>query len=372
MLSSLRVAAWPIVAGVLAALLALEYWVFPADEDGSAHPQPQSYAAAVQSATPAVVNIYTRKVVATRAGRLLDDPFWRQFVPRDQPRQRVERSLGSGVIFSADGHIVTNNHVIDGADEIQVLLGDGRTTAARTIGTDPATDLALLKIDLPDLTPIALGTSAEARVGDVVLAIGNPLGFGQSVTQGIISGLERYGLEGIYESYIQTDAIIHQGNSGGALVDTAGRLVGINTLIYTSEQQAAGGAIGIGIGLAIPVDLARFVVGDLIDYGRVIRGWLGVQVEPRLRRDGDGPAGQALVVTAVAEGGPAQKAGLRPGDVITHFNGEAVEDVRRSMYDIALLRPGDSLRITALRGRQTVDLRAVVGAQTQSPGRPAP
>ncbi|HKK22519.1 MAG TPA: PDZ domain-containing protein, partial [Pseudohaliea sp.] len=168
------------------------------------------------------------------------------------------------------------------------------------------------------------------------------------------------------------DAIIHQGNSGGALVDTGGRLVGINTLIYTSEQQAAGGATGIGIGLAIPVDLARFVVGDLIEYGQVIRGWLGVQVEPRLLRDSDGPTGQALIVTAVADGGPAQKAGLQPGDVITHFNGEPVEDVRRSMYDIALLRPGDSLRITAIRESQTVDLRAVVGAQTQSPGRPGP
>ena len=368
MLSWLRVAAWPVIAGILAALLILEHWVLPSGEASNGPGEAQSYAAAVQAATPAVVNIYTRKVVPTRAGRLLNDPFWRQFVPRNQPRQRIEQSLGSGVIFSADGHIVTNNHVIDGADAIQVLLGDGRNAAARIIGTDPATDLALLKIDLPDLTPIALGNSADARVGDVVLAIGNPLGFGQSVTQGIISGLERYGLEGVYESYIQTDAIIHQGNSGGALVDSRGRLLGINTLIYTSDQQAASGATGIGIGLAIPVDLARFVVGDLIEYGRVIRGWLGVQVEPRLLRGSDGPTGQALVVTAVAEGGPAQKAGLQPGDVITHFNGEPVEDVRRSMYDIALLRPGDSLGITAIRGSQTVDLRAVVGAQTQSPG----
>ncbi|KGE03234.1 S1C family serine protease [Pseudohaliea rubra] len=370
MQSWLRVTAWPVVAGILAALLVLEHWVLPAGPEESTPRDPQSFAAAVQSATPAVVNIYTSKVVPTRAGRLLKDPFWGQFVPRNQPRQRLEQSLGSGVIFSADGHVVTNNHVIDGADEIQVLLSDGRNAAARIIGTDRPTDLALLKIDLPDLTPIPLGTSADARVGDVVLAIGNPLGFGQSVTQGIISGLERYGLQpGLYESYIQTDAIIHQGNSGGALVDTEGRLVGINTLIYTSEQQTSGSAVGIGIGLAIPVDLTRFVVSDLIEYGQVIRGWLGVQVEPRLARGGDGPTGQALVVTAVAEGGPAQKAGLQPGDVITHFNGEAVEDVRRSMYDIALLRPGESLRITAIRGRQTVDLRAVVGAQTQSPDR---
>jgi serine protease DegS len=363
MQSWLRAVAWPAVAGVLATLLVLDRWVLPADE-GSAAAPPGSYAAAVRRATPAVVNIYTAKVVPTRAGRLLDDPFWRQFVPRDQPRQRIEQSLGSGVIFSADGHILTNNHVIEGADEIQVLLSDSRSAAATLIGRDRATDLALLKIDLPDLTPIPLGRSAEARVGDVVLAIGNPLGFGQSVTQGIISGLERYGLQsGRYESYIQTDAIIHQGNSGGALVDTEGRLVGINTLIYTSEPRAT----GIGIGLAIPVDLAGFVVGDLIEYGQVIRGWLGVQVEPRVRRDGDAPGGQALVVTAVSRGGPAAKAGLQPGDVITHFNGEPVEDVRRSMYDIALLRPGDSVRITAVRGQQTLDLSAVVGAQSQSP-----
>ena len=221
-------------------------------------------------------------------------------------------------MLSTEGHIVTNNHVIEGADAIQVLLSDGRNAAARIIGTDPATDLALLQIDLPDLTAIKIGSSSEARVGDVVLAIGNPLGFGQSVTQGIISGLERYGLQtGLYESYIQTDAIIHQGNSGGALIDTRGRLLGINALIYTSDNQPASGRMGIGIGLAIPVDLARFVMRDLIEYGQVIRGWLGVQVEPRLRRGADTPDGQALVVTGVAEGGPADKAGLQSGDVIT-------------------------------------------------------
>lgn len=361
----LRTLAWPALAGVLAALLLLDRWTAPATDAGAAAAAPASYAEAVRSATPAVVNIYTRKVVPTRAGRLLDDPFWRQFVPRGQPRQRVEQSLGSGVIFSADGHIVTNNHVIDGATAIQVLLSDGRSAEAALVGRDRATDLALLKVDLPGLTPIPLGTSAEARVGDVVLAIGNPLGFGQSVTQGIVSGLERYGLQaGRYESYIQTDAIIHPGNSGGALIDTRGRLVGINSLIYTSERGAGSNlGIGIGIGLAIPVDLARFVVGDLVAYGKVIRGWLGVQVEPRVRRGDDGPDGQALVVTAVAEGGPAAKAGLRPGDVITRFNAEPIEDVRRSMYDIALLRPGDSLRITARRDGETLELTAVVGAQ---------
>ncbi len=369
MRSLLRLTVWPTVAGILAGILILDRWMTTEPSRADAAPSVDSYAQAVQSATPSVVNIYTQKVVPTRAARLLDDPFWRQFVPRNQPRQRVEQSLGSGVILSTDGHIVTNNHVIEGADAIQVLLSDGRNAAAQIIGTDPATDLALLQVDLPDLTPIELGSSSAARVGDVVLAIGNPLGFGQSVTQGIISGLERYGLQtGLYESYIQTDAIIHQGNSGGALIDTRGRLLGINALIYTSDNQASSGRMGIGIGLAIPVDLARFVMADLIEYGQVIRGWLGVQVEPRFLRGGEAPDGQSLVVTGVAEGGPAHKAGLQTGDVITHFNQEPVEDVRRSMYDIAMLRPGDRLLITAIRNGQTLDLRAVVGAQTQSPG----
>ncbi|MFN2328601.1 MAG: S1C family serine protease [Chromatocurvus sp.] len=364
----LRLAVWPTIAGILAGILILDRWVLSGTETETELPV-NSYSRAVQSATPSVVNIYTQKVVPTRAARLLNDPFWRQFVPSNQPRQRVEQSLGSGVILSTEGHIVTNNHVIDGADAIQVLLSDGRNAAAQIIGTDPATDLALLQIDLPDLAPIEIGSSSEARVGDVVLAIGNPLGFGQSVTQGIISGLERYGLQtGLYESYIQTDAIIHQGNSGGALIDTRGRLLGINALIYTSDNQASSGRMGIGIGLAIPVDLARFVMADLIEYGQVIRGWLGVQVEPRFLRGSNAPDGQSLVVTGVAEGGPAHKAGLQSGDVITHFNEEAVEDVRRTMYDIAMLRPGDRLLITAIRDGQTLDFRAVVGAQTQSPG----
>ncbi len=368
----LRFTLWPTVAGILAGILILDRWMLSDAVPETAAPAVTSYARAVQSATPSVVNIYTRKVVPTRAARLLNDPFWRQFVPRNEPRQRVEQSLGSGVILSTEGHIVTNNHVIDGADAIQVLLSDGRNAAAQIIGTDPATDLALLQIELPGLTPIEMGSSNDARVGDIVLAIGNPLGFGQSVTQGIISGLERYGLQtGLYESFIQTDAIIHQGNSGGALIDTSGRLLGINALIYTSDNQTSSGRMGIGIGLAIPVDLARFVMADLIEYGQVIRGWLGVQVDPRVLQGGDTPYGQSLVVTGVAEGGPADKAGLRTGDIITHFNNEAVEDVRRTMYDIAMLRPGDRLQITVIRDGQTLNLDAVVGSQTQSPG-PAP
>lgn len=369
MLSALRVIGWPALAGILAALLTLQWWDQHkrGEQPRGAQDEAASYAGAVRAATPAVVNIYTRKLVPTRAAQLMNDPFWRQFVPRNQPRQRIEQSLGSGVIFSREGHIVTNHHVIAGADAIQVLLSDGRSAAATLLGSDPPTDLALLKIELPDLQPITLGDASRLSVGDVVLAIGNPLGFGQSVTQGIISGLERYGLQvGLYESYIQTDAIIHEGNSGGALVDTRGRLLGINTLIYTADGQAASGRTGIGIGLAIPVDLARFVMQDLITYGQVIRGWLGVQVEPYVLRGENMPPGQALLVTGIAEGGPADRAGLRNGDLITHFNAERVEDVRRSMYDIAMLRPGDRLDITVNREGDSVELSAIIGARSQA------
>ena len=240
----------PAIAGLLAALLILDRWVLP--QSGSRGPEGSevvSYANAVRIATPAVVNIYTAKLVSSRPNPLLNDGFFQRFTrPGQQPqRQRIERSLGSGVIVTAEGHILTNNHVIAGADAIQILLQDGRSANAIVIGTDTATDLAVLKVELPNLQPISLGDSNAARVGDVVLAIGNPLGFGHSVTQGIVSALGRYGLQpNAYEDYIQTDATIHLGNSGGALIDTRGRLLGINTLIYTGNSQGNNAATGIG------------------------------------------------------------------------------------------------------------------------------
>ena len=256
--------------------------------------------------------------------------------------------------------------MIAGADAIQVLLQDGRSANAVVIGTDTATDLAVLKVDLPDLQPITLGDSNAARVGDVVLAIGNPLGFGHSVTQGIVSALGRYGLQpNVYEDYIQTDATIHLGNSGGALIDTRGRLLGINTLIYTGNSGGGSTATGIGISLAIPVNLAVFIMQDLIDYGEVIRGWLGVSVEPVAVPQGDGKNLQVLAVVDVTADGPAQKAGVMRGDYITHIDGEAVKDGRLTMHRIALLRPGDSVDIAIRRGENTLDLRAVVGALNQ-------
>jgi serine protease DegS len=369
-MQSLKFLAWPAVAGLLAALLILDRWVLPATGGlGSSGYEVVSYANAVRSATPAVVNIYTAKLVASRPNTQQGDDYTQRFTQFGRQRPRIERSLGSGVIVTSAGHILTNNHVIAGADAIQVLLQDGRSASAVVIGTDTATDLAVLKVDLPDLQPITLGDSNAARVGDVVLAIGNPLGFGHSVTQGIVSALGRYGLQpNTYEDYIQTDAIIHLGNSGGALIDTRGRLLGINTLIYTGNSEGHNNATGIGISLAIPVNLAVFVMQDLIDYGEVIRGWLGVSVEPVGIARTDGKPGQALAVVEVAANGPARKAGVMPGDLITHIDGEPVKDGRLTMHHIALLRPGDSVDIAVLRGQKSLELRAVVGALTQAGG----
>ncbi len=369
MKDSLKFITWPAIAGILAALLILDRWVLPGTPPPTAGGSVNSYAPAVQKASPSVVNIYTAKRVYERPD------LWRQnrqklhLSPSPRFRERIERSLGSGVIMSAEGHILTNHHVIAGADAIQVLLHDGRSANAVVVGSDTATDLAVLKINLPGLDPVEPGSATQLSVGDVVLAIGNPLGFGHSVTQGIVSAMGRWGLQpnAMYEDYIQTDATIHQGNSGGALIDTDGKLLGINTLIYTGNDQP-GSSTGIGISLAIPVDLAVFVMRDLINYGEVIRGWLGVSVDPvRSATPGDG---QALLVIAVAQDSPAQKAGIQPGDIITHFDGEEVVDGRLTMHRIAQLRPGDTIAISLQRNQQSLDLRAVVGIQGQtSPAR---
>jgi serine protease DegS len=356
MKEALKFVTWPAIAGLLAALLIL---------DRLATPQPPqittgapSYARAVANASPGVVNIFTAKVVTSRQNPLLNN---RRYNSRQRPAQRIEQSLGSGVIMSQQGHILTNNHVIAGADAIQVLLQDGRNASATVIGTDTATDLAVLKIELTGLQPMELGDADSARVGDVVLAIGNPLGFGHSVTQGIISALGRYTQQpNTYEDYIQTDATILQGNSGGALVDIQGRLLGINTLIYTGDPRTSNTAGGIS--LAIPIDLATFVMRDLIDYGEVIRGWLGVSVDPLSTTD---PTRQALLVAAVSPGSPADKAGFMEGDIMTHIDGQPVANGRKTMHDIAMLRPGDTIAISVQRNQQSLELRTVVGTMGQ-------
>jgi serine protease DegS len=370
MKQSLTFIIWPAIAGVLAALLILDRWVLPVSPNAAvAQQEPVSYATAVHEAAPSVVNIYTAKLVTQRRSPLLDNSYFDRLVEAPAQRQRIERSLGSGVIMTKQGHILTNNHVIAGADAIQVMLYDGRSANAVVIGTDAATDLAVLRVDLPDLQPITLGDSDAARVGDVVLAIGNPLGFGHSVTQGIVSALGRFGLQlSPYEDYIQTDAIIHLGNSGGALIDTRGRLLGINTLIYTGSNQTQNATTGIGISLAIPVNLAVFVMRDLIDFGEVIRGWLGVSVEPIGETATSGGKHQALAVVDVAADSPAQKAGVQVGDVITHIDGEAVQDGRLTVHRIAMLKPGDSVAISVQRNQQSLELSAVVGVLNQSTG----
>lgn len=361
---------WPAIAGLLAALLILDRWVLPANPAGKNNQlEPVSYATAVSAATPSVVNIYTAKLVAEKRNPLLDNSYFGRFFQQPTQRQRIERSLGSGVIMKEQGYILTNNHVIAGADAIKVMLYDGRSAKAVVIGTDFATDLAVLKVDLPDLQPITLGSSDAARVGDVVLAIGNPLGFGHSVSQGIVSALGRSGLQSnIYEDYIQTDAIVHLGNSGGALIDTAGRLLGINSLIYTSNDKTRRATTGIGISLAIPESLAVFVMEDLIKYGEVIRGWLGVSVEPIGAIPGSAGNPPALSVVEVAPGSPAQKAGVQVGDIITHINGEAVQDGRLTMHRIAMLKPGENISISLRRGQQSLELEAVVGVLNHSSG----
>ncbi len=357
---------WPALVGVLAAALILDKWVMEPQETLNASAN-GGYRDAVALATPSVVNIYTAKLVDARADPRLNSPLQRRLFSNRGSRQRIERSLGSGVILSAAGHIVTNNHVIAGADAIQILLADGRSANASVVGSDPETDLAILHIDLPELTPIALADAEDTAVGDVVLAIGNPYGFGHSVSQGIVSGVGRFGLKlSTYEGYIQTDATIHLGSSGGALIDHRGRLVGINTLIYTAGTERNGETPGIGINLATPSTLAAAVLDDIVKYGHVIRGWLGVSVEVLLSEQQAGGPVQQLIVTDLAPGGPAQRAGVKLNDIIVAMDGEPVVDGRAAMLQIAQLRPGHLLRVNLDREGVPIELEAVVGTRGNS------
>ena len=364
---------WPALAGVLAALLILDRWWAPEPRTVATTPQSDSYALAVSRAAPSVVNIYTLKRVDTRRNRALEELLFGR--PRSQSmRPQFEESLGSGVIMTAEGHIITNNHVIAGADEILIMLQDGRTASARVIGTDQDTDLAVLETSLPDLQPITIGDSDQAQVGDVVLAIGNPLGFGHSVTQGIVSALGRHGLQlARYEEYVQTDATIHVGNSGGALINARGELLGINTLIYTTNNGARdrrsnpGPATGIGISMAIPVNLATHVMRDLINHGEVVRGWLGLGVKASTYTSSSGTLQPGLQIVTLENNSPALQAGLELGDIITHVDGEPIMDGRLTGHRIALLRPGDVVSIAVMRGMQSVEVKATLGERRSSP-----
>ncbi|UCH52225.1 MAG: Do family serine endopeptidase [Pseudomonadota bacterium] len=332
---------------------------------------PVSYAAAVEKAAPAVVNINTAKVVTVRPHPFFNDPFFRQFFGgSDQlirPRQKVETSLGSGVIVSDTGYILTNHHVIDGADAIQVALRDGRTAEARVVGSDAESDIAVLKVDLAKLPVITLGQSEGLRIGDVVLAIGNPFGVGQTVTMGIVSATGRSHL-GIntFENFIQTDAAINPGNSGGALVNARGELVGVNTAIFSKS----GGYQGIGF--AIPTSMAKTVLEDIIQHGRALRGWLGVEArmvnEATARQLGVEPT-DGLIVTGVVRGGPAHSAGLQPGDAIISIDGKNITEARDAFLAIATRRPGDKVTMRIRRGGKESTLQVVAIERPQQAAR---
>jgi serine protease DegS len=370
---------WPVVTGILAALLILQFYpqlVAPpvttveireaaaVNAPVSSH-GPVSYADAVDRAAPAVVNIYTRTLVRQPINPLLNDPFFRNFFNSEQlpQRERIESSLGSGVILNAQGYVVTNNHVISGADSIVVALRDGREAVAEVVGLDPETDLAVLKVELDDLPSITLA-SDELRIGDVALAIGNPFGVGQTVTMGIISatGRNRLGLS-TYEDFIQTDAAINPGNSGGALIDAYGNLIGINTAIFSKS----GGSQGIGF--AIPSSLARQVMQDLISHGRVIRGWLGIEIQeltPRLAESFEVGDRSGLIIAGIFRNGPAHQAGLQPGDVLLQIAGEPVTGSRTAMNRIARFKPGEKVELGILRNGHEMSLSATIAERPQT------
>ena len=357
--------AGPIAIGLAVATAML--LLFPQLRGGSADGMaregwrgPVSYADAVNHAAPSVVNIYTRNVL--RRQPEFNDPLRNFLGHRTTPQQqgRVQFNLGSGVIVSKKGYILTNHHVIDQADAIVVLLSDGREAQAQVVGSDADFDLAVLKVDLPNLTPIEVGETDKVQVGDVVLAIGNPFGLSQTVTQGIISATGRYlpnDGPSYLQNFLQTDAAINPGNSGGALVDTRGRLVGINTEKVTESTNRG------GISFAIPANIAFKVMNDIIEYGRVVPGWLGIEaraVTPYLARAFRLNSNHGVLITAIYDQGPAFQAGLKPGDVITHIDGLPINDGKRGVAAMATLRPGDTVSITYSRKGEVRTVNATV------------
>lgn len=331
--------------------------VLPQASDGEALP---SLAPMLEGVTPAVVNIATRGSVEMRMNPLFNDPFFRRFfkVP-EQPRQRKTQSLGSGVIVDAErGLVITNNHVIANADEITVKLRDGRNLEAKLVGSDPDTDVAVIKIPAERLTAVPLADSDRLRVGDYVVAIGNPFGLGQTVTSGIISALARSGL-GItdYDDLIQTDASINPGNSGGALVNLRGELVGINTAIYS---QSGG---NIGIGFAIPTNMVRRITEQLVDHGEVRRGFLGAQLQdldPDLAEAFGIKTRKGAVLVNIVGDSPAARAGLQPGDVVIEINGKSVENAAYLRNRVGLTRVGERLKLTFIREGKRRDIKIKV------------
>lgn len=369
-------ARWPIVIGMIIALATVvmqQHWSRPAQTPTSpppeitgspqhtAHYGPVSYADAVNAASAAVVNVYTRKQLKRRHP-FFDNPLFRQFFDAPELQRETGFALGSGVIVSDEGYILTNNHVINGADDILVKLQDGRETPAELMGVNPETDIAVLKIEIAGLSPIEIGDPENARVGDVVLAIGNPFGLGQTVTQGIISATRRRGLHiAAYENFIQTDAAINPGSSGGALVDAYGRLLGINTANLAQSGYAG------GIGFAIPADTAVRTFRDIVEYGRVVRGWLGVdaeQVTQEIANAFNLEATEGVLVTNIYPNGPAHKAGIQIGDVIVRINDQKLANtLQGGKQEIVQSRPGETVEIELIRRGQSKVVEATIEAE---------
>ncbi|MHB8729996.1 MAG: DegQ family serine endoprotease [Sulfuricaulis sp.] len=331
-------------------------------------PTPPNFVQVAKAVMPAVVNISTTRVVRSpSAPSALDDPFFRQFFgdqlphPFHMPRERRENSLGSGVIVSPDGYIITNNHVIAKADEIKVLLNDKREFTGKVVGTDPKTDIAVVKINAKNLPTIPWGDSDKLEVGEYVLAIGNPFGLNQTVTQGIVSAVGRANV-GIadYEDFIQTDAAINPGNSGGALVNVRGQLIGINTAIFSRS----GGYMGIGF--AVPSDMAHSVMDSLVKNGKVIRGWLGVSIQevtPDLAKQFGMKESRGALVSEVIPNSPAAAAGFKSGDIITAFDGKPVDSPSLLRNVVAQVPVGATVKIEVLRDKKTVTLKAKIVEQ---------
>jgi serine protease DegQ len=324
-----------------------------------------SYAPAAQRASPAVVSVITSKSQAA-LGPHSGDPWFRYFFG-DGGEPEAQSGIGSGVIVSAEGYVLTNNHVVDRMDDIEVVLSDGRRAQAEVVGTDPETDLAVLRIKLDKLPTVTFGDSEALQVGDVVLAIGNPFGVGQTVTSGIVSALGRNQL-GIntFENFIQTDAAINPGNSGGALIDAAGNLMGINTAIYSRS----GGSLGIGF--AVPASTARQVLEGLVRTGQVTRGWIGV--EPRdltadIAESFNLKTPQGVLITGVLQGGPASAAGVRPGDVVTRIADKPVANAAQLLNAVAALQPNSTARLLVQRGSSEVELDVTVAQRPKTPPR---
>jgi len=333
--------------------------------------QPESLHVAVERATPSVVNIFTSKEVRVSHHPLFDDPLFKRFFGDQLPEEeRRTTSLGSGVIVSPSGYILTNQHVVEAAEEIEVAMPSGKKLLAKVVGDDPETDLAVLRVDAEGLPAITFGSSDALRVGDVVLAIGNPFGVGQTVTSGIVSALGRSGLHipgNTYENFIQTDAAINPGNSGGPLVDSRGNLIGINAAIYSPS----GGSNGIGF--AIPVSTAKSVLEQIIKTGTVTRGWIGVEVQ----EISPGPAESlkpgemhGALIAGVLQGGPADKAGFKPGDVLTEVEGKPVPDRSAMLNLVAALKPGSHAHMKVHRGKQDLMLDVAVGRRPKPQPRP--